>query len=154
MKTQQLERSLDEPSVCHNLSTQIRFIHCYLIQSATVFPLVRWVTVAARHRPAVSCPALRCLTKLSPRPLRSREKPFQCRFMLCFSTDKTSTLRQTFLQACSAFCLCHNSTPAVAPASLCSNHADWSVHIMSSSKRFRLELFKMDPLEFLPLKSQ
>lgn len=31
IKTQQPQRSLDEPSVCHNLSTQIRFIHCHLI---------------------------------------------------------------------------------------------------------------------------
>lgn len=54
IKTQQLERSLDEPSVCHNQSTQIRFIHCHLIQSATIFLLVRWVTVDARHRLVVS----------------------------------------------------------------------------------------------------
>lgn len=66
-----------------------------LVKPVGNFLLTPGVTLDTRHHPAVSPVVPQCLTKHSPKPVRSREKPLAPSFALLFmwkSSDKTTTV--------------------------------------------------------------
>lgn len=138
-------------TLCRRL---IRCLHCQLGQVGTAwgFQLVQGATLDPLHLPTVSCDAPQSLTKLLPKPFRSREKhavPFFYLLLMrkcCF--DESATIAASTLQL-----LCFTSLQWLRIAIACSFSTDWSCTTETGCKQYRLESFSRWIWESAHLKS-
>lgn len=117
-----------------------------------MLPILRSVTVL------LQAAILQCLIKRLPKPVGSRDEPLASFLALpqmrdcCSVLIKLPTLHHPHcgcqcLQAGSSSCLCHNWT-LVLLYFFASKDADWCGRITPSLKQYRMELFKMETVQF------